>query len=217
MVEGTELPETAVAVIGVLLVALASPSPSPMISSSGSRRSSTRSAKAIPSRRTTPARLSRMAWTALAIQLIALPRDAGLELAEAEHGRRHASSVTSDFAHRHRPRRWSCSSSPGCSARAPRCADDSGRNRVMPITVKLDDLLHARRMTLTELAERIDLDARQPLDPQDRQGQGDPLLDPRGDLPRAGLPARANVLGYGAEPASRPPSRSRLDSSPRLR
>jgi putative transcriptional regulator len=27
----------------------------------------------------------------------------------------------------------------------------------MPITVKLDDLLHARRMTLTELAERIDL------------------------------------------------------------
>jgi putative transcriptional regulator len=27
----------------------------------------------------------------------------------------------------------------------------------MPISVKLDDLLHARRMTLTELAERIDL------------------------------------------------------------
>jgi putative transcriptional regulator len=27
----------------------------------------------------------------------------------------------------------------------------------MPITVKLDDLLHAKRMTLTELAERIDL------------------------------------------------------------
>ena len=27
----------------------------------------------------------------------------------------------------------------------------------MPITVKLDDLLHARRMTMTELAERIDL------------------------------------------------------------
>jgi len=25
----------------------------------------------------------------------------------------------------------------------------------MPITVKLDDLLHARRMTLTELAERV--------------------------------------------------------------
>ena len=27
----------------------------------------------------------------------------------------------------------------------------------MPIIVKLDDLLHDRRMTLTELAERIDL------------------------------------------------------------
>jgi putative transcriptional regulator len=27
----------------------------------------------------------------------------------------------------------------------------------MPIAVKLDDLLHDRRMTLTELAERIDI------------------------------------------------------------
>jgi putative transcriptional regulator len=27
----------------------------------------------------------------------------------------------------------------------------------MTITVKLDDLLHARRMTLTELAERVDI------------------------------------------------------------
>ena len=27
----------------------------------------------------------------------------------------------------------------------------------MPIAVKLDDLLHQRRMTLTELAERIDI------------------------------------------------------------
>lgn len=27
----------------------------------------------------------------------------------------------------------------------------------MAITVKLDDLLHARRMTLTELAERVDI------------------------------------------------------------
>ena len=27
----------------------------------------------------------------------------------------------------------------------------------MPIAVKLDDLLHDRRMTLTELAERVDL------------------------------------------------------------
>ena len=28
---------------------------------------------------------------------------------------------------------------------------------MMAITVKLDDLLHARRMTLTELAERVDI------------------------------------------------------------
>lgn len=27
----------------------------------------------------------------------------------------------------------------------------------MPVTVKLDGLLHARRMTLTELAERVDI------------------------------------------------------------
>ena len=27
----------------------------------------------------------------------------------------------------------------------------------MAVTVKLDDLLHARRMTLTELAERVDI------------------------------------------------------------
>ena len=27
----------------------------------------------------------------------------------------------------------------------------------MPVMVKLDDLLHARRMTLTELSERVDI------------------------------------------------------------
>ena len=27
----------------------------------------------------------------------------------------------------------------------------------MPVIVKLDDLLHARRMTLTELSERVDI------------------------------------------------------------
>lgn len=27
----------------------------------------------------------------------------------------------------------------------------------MPVTVKLDDLLHARRMTLTQLTERVDI------------------------------------------------------------
>jgi putative transcriptional regulator len=28
---------------------------------------------------------------------------------------------------------------------------------MMPVTVKLDDLLYAKRMTLTELAERVDI------------------------------------------------------------
>ena len=28
---------------------------------------------------------------------------------------------------------------------------------MMPISIKLDDLLHARRMTLTELAEKVDI------------------------------------------------------------
>ena len=27
----------------------------------------------------------------------------------------------------------------------------------MPVVIKLDDMLHARRMTLTELAERVDI------------------------------------------------------------
>jgi len=54
------------------------------------------------------------------------------------------------------------------------------------IVVKLDDLLHERRTTLTELAERVGLTL---ADPQGRKGQGDPLLDAGGDLPRARLPA----------------------------
>jgi putative transcriptional regulator len=28
---------------------------------------------------------------------------------------------------------------------------------MMPVTIKLDDLLYAKRMTLTELAERVDI------------------------------------------------------------
>lgn len=35
-------------------------------------------------------------------------------------------------------------------------ADDTSTERTR-IVVKLDDLLHARRMTLTELAERVDI------------------------------------------------------------
>ena len=51
------------------------------------------------------------------------------------------------------------------------------------IMVKLDDLLQARRMTLTELAERVGLTPCQPVDSQDRQGQGDPVFHPGCNLP----------------------------------
>jgi len=45
----------------------------------------------------------------------------------------------------------------------------SGGHGLMAILVKLDDLLHDRRMTLTELA-RHRHHAREPVDPEDRQG-----------------------------------------------
>ncbi len=35
--------------------------------------------------------------------------------------------------------------------------DDTSDTETTRIVVKLDDLLHARRMTLTELAERVDI------------------------------------------------------------
>src|SRR5688500_20189096 len=46
---------------------------------------------------------------------------------------------------------------PGCSRKARSCAKISKGRCDMAIAVKLDDLLHDRRMTLTELAERIDI------------------------------------------------------------
>src|SRR5437764_6186686 len=44
---------------------------------------------------------------------------------------------------------------PGCSRKARSCAKTSKGQCDMAIAVKLDDLLHDRRMTLTELADRI--------------------------------------------------------------
>src|SRR5213082_3081202 len=44
---------------------------------------------------------------------------------------------------------------PGCSRKARSCAKTSKGQCDIAITVKLDDLLHDRRMTLTELADRI--------------------------------------------------------------
>src|SRR5882672_8099529 len=44
---------------------------------------------------------------------------------------------------------------PACSRKARTCAKTSKGQCDMAIAVKLDDLLHDRRMTLTELAERV--------------------------------------------------------------
>src|SRR4029450_5994219 len=55
---------------------------------------------------------------------------------------------------------WPCSSRScwrACSPKARSCAKTSKGRSDMAIVVKLDDLLHDRRMTLTELADRLDL------------------------------------------------------------
>src|SRR5688500_5847570 len=44
---------------------------------------------------------------------------------------------------------------PACSRKARSCAKTSKGRYDMAIGVKLDDLLHDRRMTLTELADRV--------------------------------------------------------------
>ncbi len=59
----------------------------------------------------------------------------------------------------------------------------------MPIAVKLDDLLHDRRMTLTELADRIGLTLANLSILKTGQGARDPLLDAQCDLRGALVPA----------------------------
>src|SRR6187200_2491324 len=49
----------------------------------------------------------------------------------------------------------SCSCSPLSSPKAHACATTSKGRSDMAIVVKLDDMLHDRRMTLTELAEKV--------------------------------------------------------------
>ena len=58
----------------------------------------------------------------------------------------------------------------------------------MAITIKLDDLLHDRRMTLTELADRIGM-ALANLSILKTGKARDPLLDARCDLRGALVPA----------------------------
>ena len=76
-----------------------------------------------------------------------------------------------------------------CSPKARSCAKTSKGRSDMAIVVKLDDVLHDRRMTLTELAASDRNDAGQSLDLEDRQGARDPLFDARGDLQCALVPA----------------------------
>jgi putative transcriptional regulator len=104
-------------------------------------------------------RLARMGWSVLGIQALAVPLGL-LEFARippAGHirPRRHDRH---DLVRRQRadPRARPVHPRPRVPPRR-RYARRPGRDRVMPVTVKLDDLLHARRMTLTELSERIDL------------------------------------------------------------
>jgi DNA-binding Xre family transcriptional regulator len=56
------------------------------------------------------------------------------------------------------------------------------------IIVKLDDLLHDRRMTLTELAERIDITLAN-LSILKRERRGRSVFDPRGNLRGSAVPA----------------------------
>ena len=59
----------------------------------------------------------------------------------------------------------------------------------MAIRVTLDRILLERRMSLTDLSERVGVTLGQSVDPEDGQGQGDPLLDSQRALPRARMPA----------------------------
>ena len=61
-----------------------------------------------------------------------------------------------------------------------------GGDDFMAIIINIDVMMAKRKMSLGELAERVDIT---PLDPQEREGQGHPVFHARSDLPRAGLPA----------------------------
>ena len=58
----------------------------------------------------------------------------------------------------------------------------------MAIIINIDVMMAKRKMSLGELAERVDITPAN-LDPQEREGQGHPVFHARSDLPRAGLPA----------------------------
>ena len=59
----------------------------------------------------------------------------------------------------------------------------------MSIIVKLDDMLHERRMTLTELSEKIGITLANLSDPENRKGARHPILHARGHLRGTRVPA----------------------------
>jgi hypothetical protein len=113
-------------------------------------------------------RLHTIAWSLLALQLFGLIIGAIAKIASTPAHPLHLNAGF--FFDQRRARR------PPHVRAGPRvrgrhaCAKTSKGPYNMAITNKLDDLLHDRRMTLIELADRVSTDAGQPLDPQDRQG-----------------------------------------------
>ena len=97
-------------------------------------------------------RLQAIAWALLTLQLLSLVIDA---IAEAVSIRRIRSISMPAFRSTAGSPYSSRSSSPACSRKARSCAKTSKGRYDMAIAVKLDDLLHDRRLTLTELADRI--------------------------------------------------------------
>ena len=62
----------------------------------------------------------------------------------------------------------------------------------MPIIVNLDVMMAKRKVSLGELAERVDLTPAN-LSPEDRKSQSGALLHLGSDLQRTGLPARRHI------------------------
>ena len=59
----------------------------------------------------------------------------------------------------------------------------------MAIIINIDVMMAKRKMSLGELAERVDITPANLSILKKRESQSHPLFDARSDLPRAGLPA----------------------------
>ena len=80
----------------------------------------------------------------------------------------------------------------------------------MPIVVTLDDMLHARRMTLTELADRIGITLANLSILKTGKARAVQVLNPRGDLRGSAVSARgsARICAFGRSQMKRPRPRS---------